>query len=173
VIDLEHFPPPQPAAPPAGHPVPLGSNAQPLLSLAQAEKEAQKSNVVEDKNPNPWFKQGKKGKVFQAEASRPVRASPITGKNSSTMLKGVAAPPPQSHFYVYRVSNEFGEDDIASYCREHDIRVIDCKEVCIGRYSTRSFRLIVARSSSALLMDENLWPTHIKCRQWNFYRKNE
>jgi hypothetical protein len=99
----------------------------------------------------------------------------VVGNNTSTSLKGEMSPKPgprQAHFYVYRLSKSHSADDIKSYCKDRNLSVIDCNEVCINRYTTRSFRLIVGHEGSDHLMDPSFWPKYVMCRPWVWKPKN-
>jgi hypothetical protein len=164
----------QPAAPvqQAARSVPANDVA--LVSMITINDEVNTATKpVEKDNASSWTEVVKKNRNrHNHPTDSKARQPAVVGRKNDESLKGVASKPAQSHFCVYRVSKEHSADDIASFCNKHDVRVIACREVCIDRYSSRSFRLITS-ADSARVMDADFWPSHIQCRPWNFYSKDE
>lgn len=92
---------------------------------------------------------------------KPVKPKFITGSSTSDSLQGVSKPPPRRHVYVGRISKEFTDADVKSWCSANKAPILYIRKVSGDESIFNSFHCIFAGDLSEKIDSPAFWPENV------------
>ena len=95
----------------------------------------------------------------------PQKKRSVAGQSDNGGLR--KSPPPTWHYFVYKVHQDDGVDEVREYVEKQNVAVADLVKTSHNEAKYNSFKLSVSKDFADTILNPDFWPKGIYIRRWH------